>query len=130
MLYLSQKGALVAEVKITIIYTYFVVFLSVINCEEAVLFAERDSYRDAVDSYLLCEAVGHVEGRCSRDSFEQYSHPLLEIARYIALALLPAVVLLYLINCSSLKASVKEMKVIKVLRSFSSSQTSSSLPTS
>ena len=116
--------------KITIIYAYFVVFLSIINSQEAVLFAEEDSYRNAVDSYFLCEAVGHVEGRCSRESFEQYSHPLLEIARYIALTLFPVVVLLYLINCKSLKTKLKEMKVIKVLRSFSSSQTATSIPTS
>ena len=105
--------------KITIIYAYFVFFVTILNSKEAVLFAERDSYWDAVDDYFLCEAVGHVEGRCSRESFEQYSHPLLDIARSFALTFLPVVVMLYLINCSSLKANVKEMKFIKVLRSVS-----------
>ena len=94
------------------------------------MYAERESYMDAVDSYFLCEAVGHVKGRCNRESFEQYSHPLLEITRYISLTLLPIVILLYLINCESLKAKVKEMKVVKLLRSLSSNQASTSLPTS
>ena len=81
-----------AEVKISIIYTYFVVFLLIINSQEAVVFAKRESCRDAVDSYFLCEAVGHVEARCSQESFEQYSHPLLEITRYTALTFLPNVI--------------------------------------
>ena len=94
------------------------------------MFAERESYMDAVDSYFICEAVGHVKGRCSREAFEQYSHPLLEIARYISVTLLPVVVLLYLINCSSLKVKVKKMKVVRLLRSIPSNQASTSLPTS
>ena len=106
--------------KITIIYGYFVLFLSILYSQQAVLLAEKDSYRDAVNSYFLCEAVGHVEGKCSRESFEQYSHPLLEIACYIALPLLPIITLLYLINCRSLKATVKEMTGTKLLRSFTS----------
>ena len=130
MVSLLQNGVQAAEVKITIIYAYFVVFLAILISQEAVVLAERDSYRDAVDSYFLCEAVGHMEGRCSRESFEQYSHPLLDIARYIALTLLPVAVLLYLINCRSLRAKVKEMKVIKVVRSFSLGQPSTSLTTS
>ena len=125
-----QNGGQAAEVKITIIYTYFVIFTSIINSQEAVVFAERESYMDAVDSYFLCEAVGHVKGKCSRESFEKYSHPLLDIARYISLSLLPVVILLYLINCRSLKVKVKKMKVVRLLRSLSSNQASSSQPTS
>ena len=114
----------------TIIYAYFVVCFVIIHSEEAILLGEKDSYRDAVDSYFLCEAVGHVKGRCSRESFEQYSHPLLEIIHYLILLFFPIVTLLYLINCRNLKKKAKEMKFIKVLRSFPSNQKSTSLSTS
>ena len=115
-----QKGKQAAEVKITIIYVYFVIFLLFKNGESAVSISQRDSYEDAVDSYFLCEAVGHVQAKCSREPFEQYSHPLLKIMSCMSVAFMPAAILLYLINCSNLKAKVKEMKAIKALRSLSS----------
>ena len=106
--------------KITIIYIYFVIFLLLINSQDAVFISQRDSFMDAVNSYFLCEAVGYVPGRCSRETLEQYSHLLMKIVRHIMHIFLPTILLLYLINCRNLKANVKEMKVIKVLRSVSS----------
>ena len=111
--------------KITFIYAYFVVFLLIINSQKAVLLSERDSYRDAVNSYFLCEAVGYVPGRCSRETFEQYFHPLLSISREIINTFMPALLLLYLFNCNTLKENMKKMKVLKTLRSLSSGRSTS-----
>ena len=129
-LFSYQRGGYQAEAKIAIIYGYFMVFLVVMNSQEAVLFSERDSYQDAVNSYFLCEAVGFTPGRCSRESFEQYSHPILDISRYILNMFLPTILLIYIINCKNLKAKVKEVKIIKVLGSFSSKISTTSNSTS
>ena len=130
-----QRGIQAAEIKITIIYTYFVISLLMILSQKAVLFSERESYRKAVNRYFLCEAVGHVEERCNRESFEQYSHPILNIAHYTINIIFPAIILLYLINCRTLKSTFMEMKAIKALKSLStrtrtSKNTSSTTPIS
>ena len=110
-----------------IIVTYLVVFLVLLNIQDAVLIAEQDSLRDAVNLYFLCEAVGHVPGKCNRESFEQYSHPLLNIVFYVASFFLPAVMLLYLINCRLLKEKVERTKFIKTLRFFSERKSTAKL---
>ena len=109
-----------ANTKITIIYAYFVIFLLFVKYQRAVLISERDSYRGAVNSYFLCEAVGYVPGRCRQETLKQYSRPLPTTACKIVNIVLPTLFLLYLFNCTTLKARVKEMEVIKMLRCFSS----------
>ena len=104
-----------AEAKISVIYVYFVIFLLIIKTQEAVFLSERDPYRDAVNGYFLCEAVGYVPGKCSRETFEQYSHPALNISENIISSFIPSVMLLYLFDCRALKAKVKESKVIRTL---------------
>lgn len=115
-----QRKAKTAEIKITIILGYLVVYLLFINSHEAVYLAQRAAFQDAVNSYFLCEAVGHVPGKCSRESFEQYIYPLLNIVFYVANLFLPIVMLLYLINCRILKEHLKKLKIIKTVLSLSS----------
>ena len=114
-----QKRARTAEGKVMIIVAYLVAFLVLLNIQDAIFIAERDLLEDAVNSYFLCEAVGHIPGKCSRESFEQYSHPLLNIFFYITNFFLPAVMLTYLINCRMLREDLEKIKVIKTLRSIS-----------
>ena len=106
-----------AEAKISVIYVYFVIFILLAKTHDAVLLSEKDSYKNAVNSYFLCEAVGYVPGRCSRGTFEQYSHPTLSISRNLMSFLLPFIMVLYLFNCRALQAKVKEIKVMRTLRS-------------
>ena len=112
---LQRKGH-IAEVKITIIFAYFLVFLLLVNSRGAVYIAEGGSFKDAANSYFLCEAVGYVQGKCSRESFEQYSYPLLDITFYITALFLPIVPLLHLINCRILKESIEQLTIVKIIR--------------
>ena len=127
-----QRVGQKAEAKISFIYVYFVIFLSLGKTLHAILLSERDSYRDAVNSYFLCEAVGYVPGRCSRETFEQYSHPTLSILHTIMNFSSPFIMILYLINCRALKAKVKESKAMTALKSsyskrFTTSSSSSNV---
>ena len=99
-----------AEVKIIISSSYFMVFILIVNSQDAVFVAERASLEAAVKSYVLCEAVGYVPGKCSRESIEQYSYPLLNIVFYFSAFLVPVVELLFVINFTNLKKKVGWLK--------------------
>ena len=58
----------------------------------------EDKLWPAIDAYFYCEAVGNVEGNCSRESFEKYSAPSLDGLFYIVGNFLPFVYLVFVIN--------------------------------
>ena len=109
-----------AEAKISCIYVFFVIFILLSKTHDAILLSERDSYRDAVNSYFLCEANGYVPGRCSRETFEQYSRPTLSIFRTVMRFFVPLMIVLYLFNCRALKAKAKKINAVRTLRSVCS----------
>ena len=123
LFYILQRKQCTAEMKIVTVFTYFMIYLILINSYSALFTAEFEPLRNAINSHFLCEAVGYVPGRCSRESFEQYSHPLLNIAVYIGTMLLPVVHLLFIINCRVLKEKIEKLKVIQSLKSTSSKST-------
>ena len=110
-----------AELKITIVYAYFMFLTWSLLCLDAVYAAEKEVLDNAITSYFLCEAVGHVPGKCSRETLEQYSHPLLNIAIYNILVLfIPIVNLVYVINCRSIREGITRFRIVWTLRSVSS----------
>ena len=129
-----QKQNYVAEGKIMIIAVYLVVFLVITLSRDAVYISGRASFEDAVNSYFACEAVGYFPGKCDRESFERFSYPLLcvNIAFYITNLFLPAVVLLYLINCRSLRERFKKRKmlILKAVATKSSTNSTTNTETS
>ena len=111
-----------AELKITIVYVYWMMLSWSLFALDAVYAAEKDVLEEAITSYFLCEAVGHVPGRCSRETFEQYSHPLLNIAIYnIPYVFIPIVNLVFVINCTAIRESTKRLSIVWRLKSVSSS---------
>ena len=119
-----QQRSFQAELKLVILLVYFTVFLLSVNTVLAVFFAEKDSFINAVNDYILCEAVGYVSGKCSREEFEQYTHPIVNMLFYIINFLLPVVNLLFTINCRILKDRIEQTKVFKALKALSTTKTS------
>ena len=90
-------------------------------CLEALYSAEKEALDGAISSYFLCEAVGHVPGRCSRETFERYSHRLLHILIYYILPFfIPVVNLVCVINCKSIKEGITWFTIVRRLKSESS----------
>ena len=116
-----QQRQRTAEVKIVLIFSYFMAYLVMLHIRIAVFVAEFESFQSATNSYFVCEAVGYVPGRCSRESFEQYSHPIIQISLYILTLLLPTTNLLFIINCRVLREKVAKLKIIQSLQSLKSS---------
>ena len=119
-----QQKSFQAELKLVILLVYFTIFLLSVNTLLAIFLAEKDSFKNAVNDYILCEAVGYVSGKCSREEFEQYTHPILNTLFHIIYFLLPVVNLLFAINCRILKDRIEQMKVFKALKALSTTTTS------
>ena len=119
LFYILQKKWCIAELKILVVLSCFIISLIVRNGHAAVIIAEFEPFRNAINSHFLCEAVGYVPGRCSRESFEQYSHPLLNITVYIMALCLRTVNLLFIINCRVLKENIQKVKLLQSVTSSS-----------
>ena len=109
-----------AEMKLAIVYTYYMFACWSALCLDAVYIAEKTLLEEAVKRYFLCEAVGYVPGRCSQETFEQYSHSLLDMAVYSLLMFFgPIVNLVFLINCRSMRECVRRLTNMQRLKSGS-----------
>ena len=107
-------------------YIYYALLIWSLFSLDAVYAAERDLLEKAMHSYFLCEAVGHVPGRCSRETLERYSHPLASIAVYnVLLFFVPIINLVFIVNWRSIQESVRRLKVMQTLKSFSSKSSQS-----
>lgn len=119
--FFTQRKECQAELKIIIFFTYLLVYLLVVLCQDAVTIAWKEPYRNLTKSYFLCEAVGYVPGRCSREPLERYTYviSLLNCMYYIVTAFIPVIHLIFIINCRVLKQSVVRMTVVRSLKTSS-----------
>ena len=124
---LAQRKSCEAECKVIIFFIFLLVFLLALICQDAVIAAWNESYRNVTKSYFLCEAVGHVPERCSREPIEQYSHvfSLMNCIYYIMNASNPIIYLIFIINFRIAKEGFLRLKVVQ---SFKTSSTKSSQP--
>lgn len=101
--------------KLTLVFAYFLVFVLVGNCQEAIRIVWKDSLKNATTSYFICEAAGYVPGRCSRDIIEQYSYQysLLNCLSHVMAAFIPVVNLVFVINCRIVKEHIRKLQVTK-----------------
>ena len=120
-LILTQRRAYVAEFKIVIYFSFLLLCLLVVISQAAIRIAWREPYRNLTENYFLCEAVGHIPGRCSREPLEQYTFviSLMNCIYYIMTAFSPVIHLMFVINCRILKEGVLRMKTAQTLRSIS-----------
>ena len=103
------------------VFAYFLSYLVLVNCRNALSGAQRESFREAVTSYFLCEAVGYIPGKCSREALEQFTHPLLNITLDALAFFSPFSFLLFVINFRILKEQVEKLLLTLSLKSQSSS---------
>ena len=116
-----QHRGRTAELKIMMALTYYLIFLVVAVSQTSLFNAQIESFREAVTSYFLCEAVGYVPGKCSREALEYFTHPLLDITLNVMIIFLPCSFLIFVINFSIVKEQVEKLPLIRSLKSQSSS---------
>ena len=98
--------------KVLLILAYDMVLISVILARSGITTLFEDELWSSIRDHFLCEAVGHVEGKCSRESFERYLAPLLEGLFYIMAALFSVAYLLFVINLEQIFARVR--KIVRI----------------
>ena len=98
--------------KVVVILAVFIVMTSVIMARAGVNALFQDAVWSSIRAYFLCEAVGHVKGKCNRESFEKYLAPSLDALSYIVLACIPVVYLMFVINFEQAFDRVREIVLI------------------
>ena len=123
LLHILQKRVYNADTKIIIVFAYLLIYLLVVNFRGAIIIAWRESFRSITKPYFLCEASGHVPGKCSREFLENYSFgiSIVNFLYYIMNAMTPVVHLIFVINCRVLRQRMEQLKITKLLKSLSSS---------
>ena len=114
----------VLKKKVLLILAYLIVLTSVIIARSGITALFEEILWSSIRDYFLCEAVGHVEGKCSRESFEKYLTPLLDGLFYIMAALFPVVYLLFVINLEQIFARVR--KIVHICSTISTKLSSTS----
>ena len=107
----------VLKKKVLLILAYFIVVIAMLIARSGINELFEEALWSSIRDYFLCEAVGHVEGKCSRESFEKYLAPLLEGLLYIMVGLFPVVYLLFVVNLEQIFARVKEIVHIHCTKS-------------
>ena len=126
-----QRKSCEAEFKIIIFFSYLLVFSLVVFCRDAITLGLKESYRNLTKSYFLCEAVGHVPGRCSREPIEQYSYviSMMNCIYLMMNAFYPMIYLMFVINLRIVKESFLRMKVVQSFKTSSMKSSQPSYPT-
>ena len=121
-----QRRSCEAEFKIVIFFTFLLVFLLVVLCQDTLIIAWQESYRNLTKSYFLCEAVGHVPGRCSREPVEQYSQviSMMNCLYYIMNAFYPTIHLMFIINFRIAKEGFLKLKIVQSVKTTTSLKSS------
>ena len=101
--------------KVVVIFAVFIVMTSVMLAKAGVTALFNDVLWSSIRTYFLCEAVGHVKGKCSRESFEKYLTPFLDALFYIVLASITVVYLMFVINLEETFTRIRKIVLIRPL---------------
>ena len=90
----------------------YIAFALIVLVRMLAVFINKPLLKEATEMYFLCEAVGHVQGRCSRDPVEKYAiNPFLAALFQVAFPLIPLHGLVTFINCSHLKKRLQQSRL-------------------
>ena len=95
-----------AESKIILVLCYYALFGMVALSYFSIGAAKQGDEVTAITDYFLCEAVGSGE-ECDRSGFEDFGYHGLAVLAYFLLGFIPFVNLIFVINWTVAKATVK-----------------------
>lgn len=80
------------------VFVCFVIFGAVALAHYGVVSGNAYKVTQGFTKYFICEAAGHVPGKCDRRDFEQHLYPHLLIITYILMSLIPIAILNFVLN--------------------------------
>ena len=115
----SRTQLSIAEKKILLVFTSFIIFGFFILGHVSDITAKSDKFQAALEEYFECEAFGHIPGKCDRGTFDKIFSPYTSAIAYILMSLIPLSILNFIIKWSSVKtAKNRAIKLTKRYLSF------------
>ena len=97
-----------AETKIILVLCYYAVFGIVAMSYMSVEIGDQEDEITAITDYFVCEATGSDNGvECDRSGFDHFGYHGLIVLVYWLLGLIPVINLVFVINWSVTKESVR-----------------------
>ena len=96
----KSKGA---EVRILIVFCYYVIVGASALIAFNVTSQKLQSFSSELDAYFLCEREGTGQ-ICDRSGFESLTDPALQTIAFILVGIYPAINLVYVIHIADLKS--------------------------
>ena len=100
----SSLGISTAEKKILFVLCYYVIFAVIMLVYFGFATADADSFIEALETYLRCQALGHLPNQtsqCDPKEYQQYIYPELAAATYFLLGFVSTANLMFVINWST-----------------------------
>ena len=92
--------------KLVVIVGAYIILTICLLVEVEVHLLDKPLREEAIQKYLWCEALGNMSNECSREMVDSYSNPYLDSIAHLVFMLIPAVGLIFVINCKGLKEKV------------------------
>ena len=92
-----------AEKKLLLVLSYYIIAGVSGLVYFAVFTADLDMIRKTVASYFLCEAFGHVPGKCDRTHLQRFWTWWLQGLTYLFIGCIPLVYMTFVVNFTTVK---------------------------
>ena len=86
------------ERKLIVLFLLFLLFQASIVVQSTLAIVHQKRLSLELETYFLCEAGGHVPGKCGRSGFEALVYPIFEGTVNLLLSLIPFSVLSFVID--------------------------------
>ena len=101
----SKLGISRAEKKILFVLCYYVIFSVITLMNFGIYTANTDSFREALEAYFHCQALGHLPNQtsqCDPKEYQQYIYPELSATNYFLMGFITTANLTFVINWSTI----------------------------
>ena len=105
----KQNGIILittAEKKLLIVLIYFAIHSVIDTVQHTLYNIFIDKIFEDISQHFACEAGGYIEGKCSRELFENSSLSMTVILARILFGFLPVVSLVFVLNIPDLKEKI------------------------
>ena len=93
-----------AEKKLLLIFSYYLVLTIVSQITLTVRLIEIPKFITALQDYIFCERSGHnATSVCDRSDVEYHGNPLVTLLPFLAVEILPAMLLVFVVNIGEIK---------------------------
>ena len=106
----TQTHLSTAEKKILLVFLSISTFGAFILAHFNSTITRFNKFITALTQYFECEALGHIPGKCNRETFEKIHSPYMDAITYMLMGLVTLSVLNFVLKWSSFKKAKDSVK--------------------